>query len=131
MWVRVQAAKYEQFENSLVCAAENASDEVLNKEYLPKWAWRAIPGVMRRIGDWVHRDLVTEPRIDALLTEQTQMHAWIQVSLYSMHKQSGNSAITKRIRKSNSCKRVLWWQLGLALVALTDLHRSIIMGSLD
>ena len=80
----LQAARHERFENALVLSAETACDEVLNREFLPKWAWRAIPGMMLRIGKWVHRDLVTEPRIDALLTEQSQMHAWIEVSLGSI-----------------------------------------------
>lgn len=76
-----QSSKHERFENELVCAAETACDDVLNREFLPKWVWRAVPGMMRRIGAWVHRDLVTEARINALLTEQAQMHAWIQVRL--------------------------------------------------
>jgi hypothetical protein len=79
-WLYAQAAKVDVFERALACAADVASDAVRNDGKLPKWAWRAIPGIMGRIGSWVHPDLVTAKRMTTLLAEQVRVHAAVQVN---------------------------------------------------
>lgn len=75
-----QASRDEKFDAALLESAERASGEVLGADFLPLWAWRAVPGAMARVGSTVDAQKVSERSVDALLTEQVQIHAWMEVS---------------------------------------------------